>query len=641
LLSFLLSYYFDKEVMMRREQVYDRRRLYTSGRLPGATASLREKRAREARFPSLERTSNPWLALAALIFGYFIPMLDTTVVNIALPTIQTQLHTNFATIGWVIHAYNLMFAVLLITVGRFADQYGRKLLFLSGIIIFGAASLLCGTASSVEWLIGFRVLQGCGAAILNTVSLATVTAIFPPEKRNAALGIWGAFSVLAAVCGPIVGGFLVQYFNWNSIFFINLPFCIVAFIMVTLYVPETRDPAVSKKIDVLGLVALSITLFCLTLAIIKSNDWGWTSVKVLSLVGGTFLALIFLVFVEMKQDYPLIDVRLFLIPSFSASNLAVLLYYTAFQGALLFIGLYYLNAQGYSQLNAAYAVIPFSVVSFVVSITLSRIGYRISPHAKAVVGMILVATGLGLFCTLTAKTTYIDTTWRSAIIGAGAVLCLTSLPATALLEVPQQKLGVGSGVFGTCRQVGSTLGVVLLMSILTSHVKGNLVVVHQNAVALVQANTTLPERLQNDAIVYINKTIIGVEQSDKTGTTNLTGQIPHEVAFKPALSALSHQISDQLKDAVVNAFIMTWLFAALIALLGIPLTLFTAMSQPRGRPTITPEWSSWYFFSPAGSITGETIMQYCHAQKAFGSIQNAQLDIFLEEGRRTSASTTA
>ena len=223
------------------------------------------------------RPVNPWLVLVSLVFGFFMSLLDITIVNIAIPNIQSKLNTDLTTVTWVLNAYSLVFAMLLVTIGRFADQYGRKRIFMIGMVIFSIASLMCALAPTMEsllggraiyWLIGFRAFQAIGAASLNPVSLAIIMAVFPPQRRGAAIGIWGALSGIAAAVGPVLGGFLVQNFDWRWIFFVNLPFCVIGLVMVTLFVPETRDPRTTRSIDVPGMLTLSAAMFCLVLAII-------------------------------------------------------------------------------------------------------------------------------------------------------------------------------------------------------------------------------------------------------------------------------------------------------------------------------------------------------------------------------------
>ena len=253
-------------------------------------------------------------------------MLDTTIVNIAIPSIQTGLSADLPSISWALNAYNLMYAVLLITVGRFADQYGRKRLFLIAMVLFSLGSLGCALAQAcgrisgtpaMSWLIGFRALQGVGAAGLTPVSLAIMMAVFPRNIRGAALGVWGAVAGMGAACGPIIGGLLVQAFDWRWIFLVNLPIAAVGIVLTVLRVPETRGSALSRRIDVPGLLTLTMAILCLVVAIIEGNEWGWSSVPILSLFGAAVGSMILFVLVEGWQRAPLVDLSLFKAWSFT------------------------------------------------------------------------------------------------------------------------------------------------------------------------------------------------------------------------------------------------------------------------------------------------------------------------------------
>ncbi len=525
----------------------------------------------------IRKQVNPWLVMISLMFGLFMALLDVTIVNIALPDIQAKLNTDLATVSWALNAYNLGFAVLLVTMGRFADIFGRKLIFMIGMVLFSVGSLLCALSPSVEWLIGFRALQAMGAAALNPVSLAIILAVFPYERRGAAIGIWGAMSGLASAVGPLLGGFLVQTFDWRSIFFVNLPFCVIGLIMVALFVPNLKDEQASRRIDFLGLVTLSVTLFCLVLGIIQGNSWGWLSAPVLGLFAGSVVALALFVFVELRQKEPIVDVTLFKIRSFVASNLAMFLFGIAVQGAFLILVLYFENALGYDALHAAYATIPAPLAAFVISALTGRFGRQIGPKLLGIIGLTGLAIGLGLLCTLSLDSTPFDTTWRGVILGASIGLCFTSFPNLSLAEVPRDKLGVGSGVFNTFRQVGFTLGVAILISLFSGQVKPNIDQARSNSVAIVQADTKLPPPLKSGIVAGLQKaqsnTTAGEGGSSNTAQQfNLPGladRIPNGQSLKPELANLQTQISNEFKLALVNAFKFTWVVSAIVALLGL------------------------------------------------------------------------
>jgi EmrB/QacA subfamily drug resistance transporter len=438
----------------------------------------------------------PWLVLTAVLFGFFMAVLDMTIVNIAIPSIQTGLKADLLSSSWVLNAYNLMYAVLLITVGRFADQYGRKRLLLIAMILFSLASLGCALAQAcgrisgapaMSWLIGFRALQGIGAAGLTPVSLAIMMAVFPRHKRGAALAVWGAVGGMGTAFGPIIGGFLVQAFDWRWIFLVNLPICAVGIVLALLFVPETRDPAVSRHIDVPGLLTLTMAILCLVLAIIEGTEWGWSSVPILLLFGAAVGSVLLFVLVEIWQREPLVDLSLFKAWSFTGTNITVLMLGIALQGATLIAVLYFTNALGYSQLQAAYALIPIALASFVASLLAGKLSSKVTPSLMCLAGMALLAIGLGLLGLLSPLPSFLAMACCGLVMGGGIGLAFQSLTLLSLAQVPQAKLGVGSGVFNTFRLLGSVLGVAILVSVLTGQLHTNLEQVYRTAGALALA----------------------------------------------------------------------------------------------------------------------------------------------------------
>jgi EmrB/QacA subfamily drug resistance transporter len=482
--------------------------------------------------------------------------------------------------------------MLLVTMGRFADQFGRKRIFMLGMIIFSLGSLLCALAPTmaqlsgwpaINWLIGFRAFQAIGAAAMNPVSLAIIIAVFPRERRGAAIGVWGALSGLAAAAGPVLGGFLVQNFDWRWIFFVNLPFCIVGLIMVALFVPETRVPGTSKKLDPLGLVTLSLAMFCLVLAIIQGNDWGWASTPILSLFAGALVALVLFFIVENRVSEPIVDFSLFKIRSFSASSVAMFLFGIAIQGAFLILVLYFIEAQGYTQLDAAYAILPIPLAAFEVSAFSGAFSQKISPRISGIVGMALLVVGFFALATLNVHSTVLDTTWRGIIIGAGMGLCFQSFPNMALSEVPRAKLGVGSGVFNTFRQIGFVLGVAILISLFVGQIQTNIQQATTNSIQIVQKDTSIPAQFHEPIMKGLQSAGSNANTSQATpqsvDLTQFAQFAPpqYREQAKASLKALGDQIAAEFKNAVVSAFTATWIAAAMFALLGFVSSFFTKM----------------------------------------------------------------
>jgi Na+/melibiose symporter-like transporter len=297
----------------------------------------------------------------------------------------------------------------------------------------------------------------------------------------------------------VVGGVLVQSFDWHWIFLVNLPICAVGVAVTLLVVPETRAPRMSRRIDVPGILTLTIAIFCLVLALIEGDEWGWSSVPLLSLFGASVGSLLLFVGVELWQREPIVDFSLFKAPSFSGPNSMGLLYGIALQGATLIAVLYFTDALGYHQLHAAYALLPIALTGFVASATCGKASSKIGPHLICLVGMALAAVGLGLLSQLSPETSYLEIAWRGVVMGAGIGMAFQSLPTLALSETPHAKLGVVSGVFTTFRQLGIVLGVAILISVLNRQLHTNLAQIHTHAGALVHAQVVRAFTTRNPA----------------------------------------------------------------------------------------------------------------------------------------------
>ncbi len=510
------------------------------------------------------RTLNPWMTLTALMFGFFMSLLDATIVNIAITDIQRSFNTDLTSVSWVLNSYSLAFAVLLVTMGRLADQFGRKRLFMIGMVIFSIGSLLCAIAPTIELLIIFRIIQGVGAAALNPVSLAIITVVFPPAKRGAAIGAWGAAAGLAAALGPVLGGFLVQNFDWRWIFLVNLPFCIIGLFMVYFFVPESRDANASKTLDIPGFLTLSIGMFCLVFAIIEGNDWGWSSGGIIALFAGSIVAMIAFYFVETRQAQPILDFKLFRIRSFTAANIVMFMFSVAMQGAFLILVIYLISVQGYKELDAAYALIPIPLASFFVSAASARLGSRFEPRILGGIGMALIALGYFCFFTLNLEAGYIDVAWRGIVIGLGMGFCFTTFPTLAISEIPRPKLGVASGTFNTFRQLGFAIGVAVLLSLYTGQVKDQTTVARADAIEVVKSSAALPQPVKDGFITSLQN------PSNQQGrTTSAASFIPAGQPANSPIALVGKQVETRFKQALLNAFTTTWFAAAMIALFGL------------------------------------------------------------------------
>ena len=322
-----------------------------------------------------------WWTLAAVAFGLFMIMLDNTVVNVALPSIERDLHVSISELEWIVTAYALTFAALLITGGKLGDLYGRKLIFIVGIGIFTASSLACGLAPNAGFLIGARMVQGVGAALMNPASLSIITATFPPRERGQAIGIWAGVSAMALAIGPLVGGVIVETINWNWIFYINVPVGIAGIVVSWFVITESRDMSHEQSIDVPGLVTSGLGLFALTYALIEGNNHGWSSPEILSLFAAAAVLLVAFVVLEHRQRLPMLDLSLFKIGSFTGANIVAMLVSLGMFGVFFFVSLYVQNILGYSAIQAGAIFLPMTILIIIVA---PLAGKRVRPDRVAV-----------------------------------------------------------------------------------------------------------------------------------------------------------------------------------------------------------------------------------------------------------------
>ncbi len=416
----------------------------------------------------LAKENRKWLTLVAVSFALFMIMLDNTVVNVALPSIQRELGVGVAELEWVVTGYALSFAVLMLTGGKLADMYGRRRIFLIGLAIFTLSSLLCGLSGSAELLIGSRVLQGVGAALMMPATLSIITATFPPRERGTALGIWAGVSALALAIGPLVGGLITEHVGWNWIFYINVPVGLAGIVAARLIIPESRDTSHEQRLDLPGLISSGVALFALVYALIEANARGWTSPLILGLFALSALAGTVFVLLELHQRLPMFDVTLFRDPTFSGANTVALLVSLAMFGVFFFVSLFMQNILGYTPLQAGAAFLPMTCLIIVVAPIAGRASDRLGSRWLMTVGMSLVGACLLVFAQLQPDSSYWLLLPGMLLGGFGMAITMSPMTAAALSSVPVDKAGVGSGMLNTFRQVGGSLGIALMGAILAS-----------------------------------------------------------------------------------------------------------------------------------------------------------------------------
>jgi EmrB/QacA subfamily drug resistance transporter len=413
-----------------------------------------------------------WWTLGAVAFGLFMIMLDNTVVNVALPSIQRDLGAHLSELEWIVAGYALTFAALLLVGGKLADLYGRRLVFVVGLGIFTASSLACGLAPTPEFLIGARVVQGTGAALMSPATLSIITATFPRRERGQAIGIWAGVAALALSIGPFLGGVLTEHVGWSSIFFVNVPIGLLAIAASMVLIEESRDTSDDQRLDLPGLLSSALGLFALTYGLIEANNYGWASGRILGAFAVAAVALASYVVLERLERHPMLELALFRNPTFTGANLVVLLVALAQFGVLFFVSLYMQNVLAYSPVRAGAAFLPMTLLILAVAPLAGRLSDRIGSRWLMTGGMTLVALQLFYFSRLGVHESYLTLVPGMLLGGVGIASVMSPSNAAALSGVPVERAGVGSAVVNTSRQVGGSIGVALMGAIVAHGIAG-------------------------------------------------------------------------------------------------------------------------------------------------------------------------
>ncbi len=418
-------------------------------------------RARAGRL-ALTDDNRRWWTLGAMCFALFMLMLDNTVVNVALPSIQRDLHASLSSLEWTVNAYTLPFAVLLVTGGRLGDIFGRRRMFLLGVVVFALSSAAIGLAPSDGWLIAGRAVQGVGAAFMMPGTLSIIANAFPAHERGQAIGTWAGVSALALAVGPVLGGFLTESVSWRAIFFLNLPVAAGAVVVTLFAARESRDETVKHSIDLGGIATLTLGLAAIVLALVESNAWGWGSPRILALlIGGTAGLVIFAV-VERRTSMPTVDFGFFRSRSFLGANLVGFIVSFSMLAMFFFIALYMQNIQGYSPLGAGLRFLPSTVMIVVIAPVAGRLTDRIGPRSLMTGGLLAVAAALFWQSRLDLHSGYASLLPGFVLMGIGMGFTMSPMSTAAMNSVDPAKAGVASGTLSMSRMVGGTFGVAVL-----------------------------------------------------------------------------------------------------------------------------------------------------------------------------------
>jgi EmrB/QacA subfamily drug resistance transporter len=403
-----------------------------------------------------------WWTLAAMCFALFMVMLDNTVVNVALPSIQRSFEASLSSLEWTINAYTLSFAVLLVTGGRLGDIFGRRLVFLIGVVVFAIASALIGISPSEGTLIAFRALQGAGAALMMPATLSIITNAFPPSERGKAIGTWAGVSAIALALGPLVGGWLTEDVTWRAIFFINVPVAVIA-IAVTLFAThESRDETATRQVDYPGIAALTIGLTSLVLALVEGNAWGWGSARIITLFALAIFGLAAFGLIERRSAAPIVNFDFFRSRSFLGANIVAFAISFGMFAVFFFLALYMQNVLGYSPLETGVRFLPSTLVIMVAGPLAGRLSDRIGPRTPLVIGLLFVTVSLAWQSRIEVDTSYAFLVTPFILLGLGMGFTMSPMSTAAMNAVDRTKAGVASGTLSMTRMVGGTFGVAAL-----------------------------------------------------------------------------------------------------------------------------------------------------------------------------------
>jgi EmrB/QacA subfamily drug resistance transporter len=409
-----------------------------------------------------------WWTLAAVSVGLFMIMLDNTVVNVALPSMKQSLHMSLSELEWVVAGYALTFAAFMLTGGKLADYVGRRRIFMIGLAVFTGASLACGLAPNGGFLIGARVVQGLGGALMNPATLSIITATFPPRERGKAIGIWAGVSGMALAIGPLVGGLLTEHVNWNWIFFVNVPVGIIGLLAIPLMIDESRDTSHEQRLDVPGLATSAIGLFSLTYGFIEANNYGWSSGRILGAFAVAAIALVTFVLLERHQRAPMLDLALFKNRTFSGANGSMLFVGLAMFGTFFYVSLYMQNVLHYTPVQTGASFLPMTLLIIAIAPRAGALTDKVGSRWLVGFGMTLLAVMLFYYSQLGANESFWAILPGLLIGGVGMGATMTPVTAAAMSAVAVDKAGVGSAVLNSARQVGGSLGIAVMGAIVAA-----------------------------------------------------------------------------------------------------------------------------------------------------------------------------
>jgi len=546
--------------------------VYTPFMVPDADAGLRPARS--------------WLVLIAVLPGIFLTLADATVMSVAVPQIIRSMTASVIAVSWVMNGYNLVLTVLFLTMGRLADRYGHRRVFVLGLTLFTLASLGCALAGDIRLLVAFRVVQAVGAAAVVPTSLALLMQAYPARRQGFAAGLFGALSSAAAAFGPVLGGVLIQKWDWPAIFWFNLPVGALGVVLALTLVRRRPPAAAGARLDWVGVGLSCAGLLCLTLAIIQGNEWGWLSAQILGLFAGAAAILAGFVLWELRITSPLFDLRHFRDRTWSAASAAIMTVDVAMMGAMFMLVIFMVAMMDYTELKAGLVIATLPAAGLVIAPFAGRLVDRVGARPLAVLGALLAAAGLVAMGLLPRTAPVDEVVWRCLLVGAGIGLSLPALTAAGMGALAEGVKGAGAGMLNTARQLGFLLGVAVLVAVFAHTMVAAVNDAADKGQAMTRAQTGVSQPIQDKIVEALDS----ARDIDVTAGMSEIRKIAHPIAdaIGPDVGFLEGIVLVQLKDELENmlwdyvsaAFRWPFYVAAMAAVAGAVAGAFL----PRRRP---------------------------------------------------------
>ncbi len=508
------------------------------------------------RLRAVTERNRKWWTLGAMCFALFMIMLDNTVVNVALPSIQEDFGATLSSLEWTVNAYTLTFAVLLVTGGRLGDIFGRRLTFLIGVVFFAGASATAGLAPSDGALVASRAIQGIGAALMLPATLSIITHAFPAEERGKAIGTWAGVSAVALAIGPVVGGLLTEYVTWRAIFFLNLPVAAAAVLVTLAAAEESRDPTAPRTVDYAGVGAITLGLGSLVLALVEGNSWGWGSPEIIALFALAVIGLATFFVLEHRVRYPMVEFAFFRSRTYLGANAVAFVVSFSMLAMFFFMALYMQNILGYGALEAGIRFLPSTVVIIFAAPLAGRLTDRIGAKIPIAVGLSLASLALYMQSQVTPDTSYSYLLPWFSVMGLGMGLVMSPMSTAAMNSVHVAKAGVAGGILSMSRMVGGTFGVAAVGALFQQI-----------------SDNRLESRLSDLPLTASQQSWF----MDNVGS----GAVQHRLTELDPQTA--NQVGDALRNTFVTALSTSLKLSAAVAAVGVAVAVLTIEGKPLRR----------------------------------------------------------